>query len=70
MRHYLLWPDKLADGWEKNGPNYNAYCGNATNAPKPYKPMQDADKNRRARRDVRGHAVGQVRERQLPALGA
>lgn len=38
QRHYVLWPDKLAVNWEKNGPNYNAWCGNAKYAPKPYEP--------------------------------
>ena len=27
QRHYLSWPDGLAVNWEKNGPNYNAWCG-------------------------------------------
>jgi hypothetical protein len=27
MRHYINWPDQLALNWEKNGPNYNAWCG-------------------------------------------
>lgn len=38
QRHYFEWPDKLADGWEKGGPNYDAWCGNAKYAPKPYRP--------------------------------
>lgn len=29
QRHYIAWPDKLAQQWEKGGPNYNAWCGNA-----------------------------------------
>lgn len=29
QRHYLDWPNKLAPQWEKNGSNYNAYCGDA-----------------------------------------
>ena len=27
MRHYIEWPDKLAPNWEKDGPNYNSWCG-------------------------------------------
>jgi hypothetical protein len=27
QRHYLQWPDGLAPNWEKNGPNYNNWCG-------------------------------------------
>ena len=38
QRHYLLWPDKLADGWEKGGRNYSAYCGAAKNVFKNYGP--------------------------------
>jgi hypothetical protein len=38
QRHYYLWPDKLAKYWEKGGKEYNAWCGNAKFAPKPYKP--------------------------------
>jgi hypothetical protein len=33
QRHYLLWGDQLATQWEKNGPNYGAWCGNARFAP-------------------------------------
>ena len=29
QRHYTSWPNGLAPQWEKNGPNYNAWCGNA-----------------------------------------
>ncbi len=29
QRHYLDWPNKLAPGWEKSGPNYSAYCGSS-----------------------------------------
>ncbi len=42
MRHYYLWPDKLAKYWEKSGPNYNAWCGNAKYAPKNPKPSDGA----------------------------
>jgi hypothetical protein len=48
QRHYLAWPNKLAPQWEKGGPNYNAWCGNAkytqnwkdpgTGKPIPYQP--------------------------------
>ena len=27
QRHYLNWPDELAPNWEKDGPHYNAWCG-------------------------------------------
>ena len=27
QRHYILWPDQLAPNWEKDGPNYGAWCG-------------------------------------------
>jgi hypothetical protein len=33
QRHYTLWPNGLAAGWEKSGPNYSAYCGNSKYAP-------------------------------------
>jgi hypothetical protein len=36
MRHYKLWPNDLALYWEKGGPNYNKFCGSASNVPKPY----------------------------------
>jgi hypothetical protein len=26
QRHYLEWPNGLAPNWEKDGPNYNAWC--------------------------------------------
>lgn len=42
MRHYYSWPDKLSLYWEKDGPNYNKYCGNEKYAPKPYKPGEGA----------------------------
>jgi hypothetical protein len=29
QRHYTTFDTKLAPQWEKNGPNYNAWCGNA-----------------------------------------
>jgi hypothetical protein len=39
QRHYLSWTnDRLADGWEKGGKYYNAYCGNAKYVFKPYQP--------------------------------
>jgi hypothetical protein len=38
MRHYMLWPDQLAVDWERDGPNYNVWCGNEKYAPKPYEP--------------------------------
>jgi hypothetical protein len=38
QRHYLRWPSGFAQGWEKAGKNYNAYCGNAKYAPQPYAP--------------------------------
>lgn len=34
QRHYLQWPDNLAFGWEKNGPNYNAWCGDKNGYPR------------------------------------
>jgi hypothetical protein len=40
QRHYILWPDQLAPQWEKGGPNYNAWCGNAKYAPA-YSPAKD-----------------------------
>ncbi len=43
QRHYLLWPDKLASGWEKGGPNDGAWCGNAKYAAKPYVPSGEAE---------------------------
>jgi hypothetical protein len=27
MRHYIDWPDALAPNWEKDGPNWSAWCG-------------------------------------------
>lgn len=41
QRHYVLWPNKLAVNWEKGGPNYNAWCGDAKYAPSPYRPKPD-----------------------------
>lgn len=33
-RHYYTWAgDKLSIGWEKGGPNYDAWCGNEKYAP-------------------------------------
>jgi hypothetical protein len=29
QRHYLTFDSQLAPEWEKNGPNYNAWCGNS-----------------------------------------
>ena len=29
QRHYLSWPSQLAPQWEKGGPNYSSWCGNA-----------------------------------------
>jgi hypothetical protein len=43
QRHYLLWPNQLAVNWEKNGPNYSKYCGNAKYAPKPYTPSGEPE---------------------------
>jgi hypothetical protein len=34
QRHYLQWPDALAPNWEKNGPNYNAWCGDQNGYPR------------------------------------
>lgn len=42
QRHYTLWPDQLAQQWERDGPNYNAYCGDAKYAPDPYEPREDS----------------------------
>lgn len=44
QRHYLAWPDKLATGWEKGGPNYNAYCGDAKYANFDYRPRNESDR--------------------------
>ena len=33
QRHFILWSDQLAPGWERNGPNYGAWCGDAKYAP-------------------------------------
>ncbi len=50
QRHYLSWlPEKLATLWEKSGPNYNKYCGNAKYASVsyrggvPYEPRKDSE---------------------------
>jgi hypothetical protein len=40
QRHYLLWPDHLAPNWEKEGPHYNAWCGDANGYPR----VLDSDK--------------------------
>ena len=45
QRHYLRWPDKLADGWEKTGRNYNAYCGDAKYVFKNYGPAGPDDQS-------------------------
>jgi hypothetical protein len=34
QRHYLQWPDQLAPNWEKDGPNYNNWCGDKNGYPK------------------------------------
>ena len=35
QRHYLSWkPEALAPNWEKNGPNYSAWCGGANGYPR------------------------------------
>ena len=44
-RHYNLWPDKLAVNWERSGPNYNKYCGDAKYAPSPYRPSASSGQN-------------------------
>ena len=33
QRHFYQWPDQLSLGWERNGGNYNAWCGDAKYAP-------------------------------------
>lgn len=33
QRHYNRWPNELSIGWEKDGPHYNAWCGDAKFAP-------------------------------------
>lgn len=38
QRHYLLWPNQLAQGWEKSGSNYGAWCGSSKYIDKPYTP--------------------------------
>jgi hypothetical protein len=38
QRHYVSWPDGLANGWEKGGPHYGAWCGDAKYATFDYKP--------------------------------
>lgn len=42
QRHYLLWGDQLAPNWEKDGPNYNAWCGDKNGYPR----VLDSDKQR------------------------
>jgi len=34
QRHYIQWPDHLAPMWERDGPNYNAWCGDANGYPR------------------------------------
>lgn len=34
QRHYLQWPDALAPNWEKDGPHYNAWCGDENGYPR------------------------------------
>src|SRR4051812_13261628 len=34
QRHYIQWPDDLAPNWEKNGPNYGAWCGDNKGYPR------------------------------------
>jgi hypothetical protein len=41
MRHYLTWPDQLAPNWEKDGPNYNNWCGDPKTG---YPKVLDSDK--------------------------
>ena len=50
QRHYISWlPEKPAPLWEKNGPNWNKYCGNAKYASQsyrggvPYAPRKDSE---------------------------
>ncbi len=38
QRHYNNWPDDLSQGWEKDGPYYNAYCGDPKYAESDYRP--------------------------------
>jgi hypothetical protein len=37
QRHYLSWPSNLANGWEKGGAAYSAYCGAAKYASASYR---------------------------------
>lgn len=41
QRHYLQWPDQLAPNWEKDGPHYNAWCGDQNGYPR----VLDSDKS-------------------------
>ena len=41
QRHYLQWPDALAPNWEKDGPHYNAWCGDQNGYPR----VLDSDKS-------------------------
>lgn len=41
QRHYINWPNQLAVNWETNGPNYNAWCGDAKYAPPKNPPNED-----------------------------
>lgn len=34
QRHYVQWPNDLAPNWEKNGPNYGAWCGDKNGYPR------------------------------------
>jgi hypothetical protein len=44
QRHYLSWVgNKLAQGWEQNGKNYSAYCGDGKYVFKPYQPKGPDD---------------------------
>ncbi len=38
QRHYNKWPNDLSQGWEKDGPYYNAYCGDPKYAESDYRP--------------------------------
>lgn len=40
MRHYTQWPNNLAPNWEKDGPNYSAWCGDKNGYPR----VLDSDK--------------------------
>jgi hypothetical protein len=34
QRHYIQWPNDLAPNWEKDGANYNAWCGDKNGYPR------------------------------------